>query len=215
MSSIQSPAPAYPANERHLANRTSTASIKRKPVPVTPTSPEFALELSNLSGGTPSGSAPSTPQPPVYILSVDPTPTAPSPESPETPTQPPAYSGNARPQYPYDLSLGSPSDVELMSESLPTYEEESTMEPKTLAKTLWKYGFICPLLWLIGMSIMWIPLRPVEDEVDAEKAQKLEEMIVILRKTELKYAKRCAWAFCGFSLSLALIIIIAVVVSTR
>ncbi|TYJ51155.1 hypothetical protein B9479_008290, partial [Cryptococcus floricola] len=173
-STTQSPAPAYPANERHLANRTS---------------PEFALELSNLSERTPSGSAPSTSEPPVYTLSVDPTPTAPSPEIPETPTQPPAYSGNARPQYPYDLSVGSPSDVELMSESLPTYEVESTMEPETLAKTLWKYGFVCPLLWVIGMTLMWIPLAPVEEEADAEKAQRLEEMMVILRRTELKYAK--------------------------
>ncbi|ODN83099.1 hypothetical protein L202_01311 [Cryptococcus amylolentus CBS 6039] len=43
---------------------------------------------------------------------------------------------------------------------------------------------MCPLLWLIGMTItsMWIPLRPVEDEVDPEKARKLEEMIVILHK---------------------------------
>ncbi|TYJ51813.1 hypothetical protein B9479_007608 [Cryptococcus floricola] len=52
------------------------------------------------------------------------------------------------------------------------------------------YGFICPPLWLIGMTIMWIPLRPVGDAVDAEKAQRLEEMLVILRRTELKYAKR-------------------------
>jgi hypothetical protein len=29
---------------------------------------------------------------------------------------------------------------------------------------------------------MWIPLRPIEEERDPEKAQKLEEMIVILRK---------------------------------
>ncbi|TYJ51607.1 hypothetical protein B9479_007810 [Cryptococcus floricola] len=166
------------------------------------------------SASTTQSPAPAYPanEPPVYNLSVDPTPTAPSPESPETPTQPPAYSGNARPQYPYDLSLGSPSAVELMSESLPTYKEESTMEPGTLAKTLWKYGFSCPLLWLIGMSIMWIPLRPVEDEVDAEKAQRLEEVMVILRRTELKYAKRCTWWFCGFSLLLFLIIAIAVIV---
>ncbi|TYJ51156.1 hypothetical protein B9479_008289, partial [Cryptococcus floricola] len=131
------------------------------------------------SASTPQSPAPAYPanEPPVYTLSVDPTPTAPSPESPETPTQPPAYSGNARPQYPYDLSLGSPSDVELMSESLPTYKEECTMEPETL----WKYGFICPLLWLIGMTIKWIPLAPVEEEADAEKAQRLEEMMVILR----------------------------------
>ncbi|ODN97892.1 hypothetical protein I350_07527 [Cryptococcus amylolentus CBS 6273] len=146
----------------------------------------------------------STPQPPAPACPT-------SSESPETPTQPPAYSGAAQ----YDFSLGSPSEVELLSESLPPYEEESTMEPKTLATTLWRYGFVCPLLWLIGMFILCIPLRPVEDETDAERAQKLEEMIVILRKTELKYAKRCTWAFCGFTLLVALGVVVIVVVSTK
>lgn len=32
---------------------------------------------------------------------------------------------------------------------------------------------------------MWIPLRPTEPEPDAQKAQKLEEMIVILRKVRV------------------------------
>ncbi|ODN72692.1 hypothetical protein L202_08131 [Cryptococcus amylolentus CBS 6039] len=52
-------------------------------------------------------------------------------------------------------------------------------------------------------------LMQVEDEVGPEKAKKLEETIVILRKTELRYAKRCTWAFCGFFLQLALTIVIA------
>ncbi|WVQ74226.1 hypothetical protein IAR50_003822 [Cryptococcus sp. DSM 104548] len=223
------PSATYPANERHVANRKSTASIRRKPVPVSPTSPEFALELSHLSEGTPSGSVPVTlpsppsppsapSEPPVYVLSVDPTPTAHAAQvgEVEIPTRPPAYSGNPpRPQYPYDLSLGAPSEAESVIESLPTYEEESTMEPKTLAKTLWLYGFLCPLLWLIGMAIMCIPLSPVEEEVDPERAQKLDEMIVILRKCELKYARRCAWSFGAFSTALALVIMVAVVVSMR
>lgn len=29
---------------------------------------------------------------------------------------------------------------------------------------------------------LWIPLKPIEEEHDPEKAQKLNEMIVILRK---------------------------------
>jgi hypothetical protein len=40
---------------------------------------------------------------------------------------------------------------------------------------------------------MWIPLRPVEEETDPEKAQKLEELIVILRKVSgaARYLGRC------------------------
>lgn len=34
---------------------------------------------------------------------------------------------------------------------------------------------------------MYIPLRPVEEEEDVEKAQKLEEMIVILREVSHSY----------------------------
>lgn len=34
-------------------------------------------------------------------------------------------------------------------------------------------------------SSLWIPLRPIEEEHDLEKAQTLEEMIVILREVSL------------------------------
>ncbi|WRT70832.1 uncharacterized protein IL334_007831 [Kwoniella shivajii] len=101
------------------------------------------------------------------------------------------------------------------TDELPRYAEETQTEPKTLARALWKWGFLCPLLWLIGMCILWIPLKPIEEEGDPEKAQKLEEMIVILRKTELKYAKRCAWACLGFSVFLIAIIVIGTVLSVR
>ncbi|XAO23089.1 hypothetical protein I312_101867 [Cryptococcus bacillisporus CA1280] len=60
------------------------------------------------------------------------------------------------------------------------------------------------------MTILWIPLKSTEEEHDPEKAQKLEEMIVILRKTELKYARRCARAFGGFSIFLIVLIVVVI-----
>lgn len=61
---------------------------------------------------------------------------------------------------------------------------------------------------------MWIPLKSTEEEHGPEKAQKLEEMIVILRKTELKYAKKCAWAFSGLSITLIVLIVVVIAWST-
>ncbi|WVO20058.1 uncharacterized protein IAS62_001348 [Cryptococcus decagattii] len=109
-----------------------------------------------------------------------------------------------------DIGLPSPTDFPMMTEQLPAYSKTSTEEPNTLAKALWKWGFLCPLLWFIGMTILWIPLKSTEEEHDPEKAQKLEEMIVILRKTELKYARRCAWAFGGFSIFLVVLIVVVI-----
>ncbi|OCF78940.1 hypothetical protein I204_00884 [Kwoniella mangroviensis CBS 8886] len=107
----------------------------------------------------------------------------------------------------------SPTFTLQSSDELSCYAEETQTEPKTLARALWKWGWICPLLWIIGMCIMWIPLKPIEEESDPEKAQKLEEMIVILRKAEMKYAKRCAYGTLGFSVLLMTIIVIAIVLS--
>jgi hypothetical protein len=35
------------------------------------------------------------------------------------------------------------------------------------------------------MNRLWIPLKPLEEETDPEKAQKLSEMIAILREVSL------------------------------
>ena len=73
---------------------------------------------------------------------------------------------------------------------------------------------------------LWIPLKPLEEETDPEKAQKLSEMIAILREvsrtyisgasadeqTELKYAKRCMWGVVGWGVLIALIILVCVLV---
>ena len=39
------------------------------------------------------------------------------------------------------------------NEALPRYAEEAQTEPKTLARGLWRWGWVCPLLWAIGMTM--------------------------------------------------------------
>ncbi|OCF45504.1 hypothetical protein I317_00405 [Kwoniella heveanensis CBS 569] len=134
----------------------------------------------------------------------------------------PAHAAHSSQDPCVDLSggLGGPSaghsaSYANMMEDLPSYAKETETEPKTLARALWRWGFVCPLLWFIGMCIMWIPLKPIEEERDPEKAQKLEEMIVILRETELKYAKKCMWGFTAFAILLIALIVVGIVVSMK
>ncbi|KAK1923176.1 hypothetical protein DB88DRAFT_511733 [Papiliotrema laurentii] len=90
---------------------------------------------------------------------------------------------------PLRAELGMAS-VSTSTEELPRYTEEKATEPKTLARAFWRWGWLCPLLWGIGMCILWIPLRSEEQETDPEKVQRLEEMIVILREaSEIIHSK--------------------------
>ncbi|WWC92440.1 uncharacterized protein L201_007398 [Kwoniella dendrophila CBS 6074] len=229
-SSSSSSAPQTPetptATHKKLDNRKSTCSIKRKPVPTTPS--DLSLELDSLPtsiNGLYQSPLTSTPvsvtpdnEPPRYILPVDlPIEAATTyqiRESSFTSTQPPSYDHHHTPQESIDESNQDLSDSTFStSDDLPCYAEETQTEPKTLARALWRWGWLCPLLWIIGMFILWIPLKPIEEESDPEKAQKLEEMIVILRKTEVRYARKCAYGTLGFSTLLILITVIAIVLS--
>ncbi|WVR09757.1 hypothetical protein IAU60_006833 [Kwoniella sp. DSM 27419] len=142
---------------------------------------------------------------------------------------PPSYPGQGITSHPepplessVDLTAGlgylsesgatAPSPTGWSTDELPLYTEDTRTEPLTLARGLWLWGFLCPLLWFLGMCILWIPLRPVEEELDLERAQKIQEMITILRRTELKYAKRCMWALLSFLAILLSIIGIAMAV---
>ncbi|KAL7423078.1 hypothetical protein Q5752_002377 [Cryptotrichosporon argae] len=152
-------------------------------------------------------------RPPVYVLAVDPPLHLPSPSDPAgappytPPPGQPARTGQSNPTFGVTLERDVPED-------LPTYAEDCETEPKTLARGLWRWGFAFPLLWFIGMLILWIPLRPTDEEPGPESAQKLEEMIVIIRAAELRYARRCAIAFAAFSILLVVIIVAVVLANT-
>jgi hypothetical protein len=173
--------PTHPDVARPLLNnRRSASSVRRKPVPVSIGDELDRSELAEMQGGqspweavstrspfderrksvsTLSISTLSTPaslrsEPPRYVLAVDvPLPTSPAQYPTSTPlpsyTLPSASSATLVPsQFDIDTSFGARS-----AEDLPGYAVKTETEPKTLAKALWKWGFLFPLLWLIGMCM--------------------------------------------------------------
>ena len=50
---------------------------------------------------------------------------------------------------------------------LPKYEPEPTTEPHTLSRTLFLWGFLCPLLWILGTVILCVPLKVYEEDFEA------------------------------------------------
>ena len=70
----------------------------------------------------------------------------------------------------------------------------------------------------MSSSSLWLPLQPFEesDEPDADKRFQLDEMLGVLRKTELKWARRCAWALAMLAvLALGAAAVVLAVMLTR
>ncbi|KAJ3502733.1 hypothetical protein NLJ89_g8751 [Agrocybe chaxingu] len=99
-----------------------------------------------------------------------------------------------------------------LSEAPPAYAEEAGIplpdytihapEPVTLAMYLFKFGFLFPPFWLFGAFILMSPLRAppsTSDDTPAWMPEKTEaerqQIIATIRKVELKWAKRCLYAF--------------------
>ncbi|KAF7327425.1 hypothetical protein MKEN_00320300 [Mycena kentingensis (nom. inval.)] len=73
-------------------------------------------------------------------------------------------------------------------------------EPDTLAMYLFKFGFLFPPFWILGVIILMSPLRAppadslpagwLPEKTDAERQVFIDRM----RITELKWARRCLYA---------------------
>ncbi|KAK7056463.1 hypothetical protein VNI00_003018 [Paramarasmius palmivorus] len=107
-----------------------------------------------------------------------------------------------------DLEQGLPID-----EPLPPYVEppeytSKNEDPATLAKYLFKFGFLFPPFWILGALILFTPLHAPESSDPAtpnawlpEKTEAEREAIIsTLRKAELKWAWRCLFAILTVSL---------------
>ncbi|KAF9530678.1 hypothetical protein CPB83DRAFT_738531, partial [Crepidotus variabilis] len=94
----------------------------------------------------------------------------------------------------------------------PAYDEEAAIplpeytlhapEPVTLAMYLFKFGFLFPLFWFFGAFILLSPLREpptASDSAPSWMPEKTEEerqrIIADIREVELKWARRCLYAF--------------------
>ena len=158
--------PTTPTRAHHkTGNRKSIGNVRRKPVPLT--QDDLELELSHIQSSPDSPFTPGTPGPPVAYRP----PTYPYQRSIASTTRshvllpdPPLYvAGIDDPfmtppiEYTSRTSLPDMDQAVMgrssMREDLPTYEIETKMEPATLARGLWRVGWVLPIFWIIGMCM--------------------------------------------------------------
>ncbi|KAL4068457.1 hypothetical protein V8B97DRAFT_1972424 [Scleroderma yunnanense] len=78
-------------------------------------------------------------------------------------------------------------------------------EPSTLAMYLFKFGFLFPPFWIMGALILLSPLNPPADFEPTKSEAERRELVELIRKTELRWAKRSAWALLILIISLGII----------
>ncbi|KDQ60414.1 hypothetical protein JAAARDRAFT_32816 [Jaapia argillacea MUCL 33604] len=71
---------------------------------------------------------------------------------------------------------------------------------------LFKYGFLFPPFWLLGAIILFLSLSAPSDFHPHKTEQERNEMLDVMRKTEVKWGRRCAVAL------LVLLLVVGVVV---
>ena len=71
-----------------------------------------------------------------------------------------------------------------------------------------------PLFWLAGAFILLSPLRAPEDWETTKPEYERQELIESMRRTELKWAKRCLYALV-ITILLVAIIVLGVIFATR
>ncbi|EIW55484.1 uncharacterized protein TRAVEDRAFT_59811 [Trametes versicolor FP-101664 SS1] len=98
-----------------------------------------------------------------------------------------------------DARAATPIDVEALAP--PPYE--CSIEPPayttvsdqpTLAMYLFKFGFLFPLFWVVGAFILLSPLQAPSDWETSKPEYERQEIIESMRRTEIKWAKRCLYA---------------------
>ncbi|KAL0576507.1 hypothetical protein V5O48_005482 [Marasmius crinis-equi] len=99
-----------------------------------------------------------------------------------------------------DLELGLADIPPPAYDEPPEYTTKS-VEPVTLAKYLFKFGFLFPPFWIMGALILLTPLRDANSDPSSPNAwlpEKTEAeraaIITRLRKVELVWAWRCLFA---------------------
>lgn len=130
-----------------------------------------------------SSSSSSSSSPPRYISSSLPTSTTTYPPVYFPPSPPPSVEG----------ALSSWESTRPSStDELPTYAEEPTEEPETLARSFFFYGFFCPpLIWLIG-ALMWVCGSPFYFSLAQKNQNKRDKK----KLTLLLWLLLC-WSFIG------------------
>lgn len=66
--------------------------------------------------------------------------------------------------------------------------------PNTLARLLFLFGFLFPAFWILGAIILLMPLRPTPDWEAGKSPIQIEWSCEVIRRVELKWARRCLYA---------------------
>ncbi|KAG1866038.1 hypothetical protein F4604DRAFT_1585875 [Suillus subluteus] len=81
-------------------------------------------------------------------------------------------------------------------------------QPITLTRYLFLYGFFFPIFWIVGVAIIFSPLRPTPEWETGKSEEERQKFLAEMRVSELKWAKRCLYAM------VALLVLIVVLVTT-
>ncbi|KAG5653014.1 hypothetical protein H0H81_002707 [Sphagnurus paluster] len=114
----------------------------------------------------------------------------------------------------YTFSASRTYESRYVAEALPAYIEDhpptyarKAPEPLTLARYLFKFGFLFPPFWIMGAWILFSPLRIPSDVTDpegqwmAEKSEiERQHILDRMRSAEIRWARRCLWAIIVFIL---------------
>jgi len=92
------------------------------------------------------------------------------------------------------------------SSELPAYTTEPQSEPITLAQYLFKFGFIFPFFWLFGALILLSPLTAPADFHPSKPEAERQELVLLMRRAEVRWARRCLWAISGLLVAVALVV---------
>ncbi|KIJ15392.1 hypothetical protein PAXINDRAFT_169233 [Paxillus involutus ATCC 200175] len=109
-------------------------------------------------------------------------------------------------------SIGDVPPPPYADASLPAYSPTPNTEPVTLAMYLFKFGFLFPPFWILGAIILLSPLTAPADFEPSKSEDERQQLVHIMRETEVKWAKRCAFALLAFVVLLGLVAGIAVAV---
>jgi len=92
-------------------------------------------------------------------------------------------------------------------------------EPKTLARALFLYGFVMPLFWVFGASILFLDLAyhqtPEELAEDPRTLEERKADLRVLRRAEVRWAWRSVYALIAIVVSVGIALVIWAGVSGR
>ncbi|OSD03848.1 hypothetical protein PYCCODRAFT_1434242 [Trametes coccinea BRFM310] len=94
--------------------------------------------------------------------------------------------------------------------SLDTFEVDDLKappEPKTLARSLFLYGFLFPVLWLAGMVLVFSPTKydPDLERAQVNSAEEMQRHKAAHRAAEERWARRC---MCASAVLLGIIVVV-------